>query len=128
MTGTSFRLNETVLIEAEMEGIDSSISDVDIEIRHSVTDAVAVSGTEMQEAGNQKYKYFWDTRIGYSGFSGWSAYSAYNNPTPGGPVIYSGWSGTCGYSCGVSGLYTAKITARDANDRYGEEVFKIRIG
>lgn len=127
MTGNTYRQNETVVIDAELEGIDSSISDVDIEIRSSVSNAVAVSGTTMQDLGNQQWRYFWDTRIGYSAFSGWSTYSAYAGIS-GGPITYSGWSGICGYSCGISGLYTCKITARDANDRYGEEVFKIRIG
>jgi hypothetical protein len=128
MTGETFRLGETVLIECELESINSSISDVDIEIRSTTTNSIAVSGTTMEEMGNQKYRYFFDTRNGYSGTSGWSSYSAWANPIQGGPIIYSGWSGTCGYSSAISGLYTATVTARDSNDHIGLESFKIRIG
>ena len=128
MTGQTFRMGETVVIEAELESISSSISDVNIEIRNSVTNSVAVSGTVMEELGNQKYRYYFDTRLGYSGTSGWSSYSAWANPIQGGPIIYSGWSGTCGYSSSVSGLYTATITGRDSNDHIGTESFKVRIG
>jgi hypothetical protein len=128
MAGNTFRMNETVVIDIEIEGIDTSISDVNIDIRSSVSNAYAVSGVTMEEIGNQKYRYFWDTRLGYSGTSGWSTYSAYNNPLPGGPIIYSGWSGSSGYSAGVSGLYNVTLTARDSNNHVGYEEFIIRIG
>lgn len=128
MSGNTFRMGESVCIDAELEALESSISDVTIDIRSSITNAYAVSGITMEEKGNQKYRFVWDTRLGYSGMSGWSTYSAYNNPTPGGPIIYSGWSGSSGYSAGVSGLYNVKITARDANNYTGYEEFRIRIG
>jgi len=129
MTGTTFKMGETVVVETEIEGVDTSISDVNISISNSITGSYAVSGTVMEELGNQRYRYFWDTRIGYSAFSGWSSYSYYTNPS--GitfPYIVSGWSGTSGYSVGISGLYTANIAARDSNNHYGTEAFKIRIG
>lgn len=130
MAGNTYRTHETVVIEAELDGVDASISDVDIQIYSSVTGSLAVSGTTMEECGNQKYRYFWDTRLGYaeiSGFSGWlSGYSSASG--------YSGWSGTSGvssgwsgYSTAVSGLYNCKITARDSNNHWGCEEFKIRI-
>jgi hypothetical protein len=122
----TFRQNETVVVDVELEGVDTSISDVDIKIQSSTGYAV-VATTAMAEIGNQKYRYFWDTRNGYSGTSGWSAVSAYAGVS-GGPVTYSGWSGTSGFSAVISGLYTTTITARDSNNHYGEEVFRIRIG
>ena len=122
----TFRQNETVIVDAELEGIDTSISDVDIEITTN-TGYTVIAATAMAEIGNQKYRYFWDTRNGISGISGWSAYSYYAGVS-GGPVTSSGWSGTSSFSGAISGIYTTKITARDANNHYGEEVFRIRVG
>ena len=68
MTGQTFRMGETVVIEAELESISSSISDVNIEIRNSVTNSVAVSGTVMEELGNQKYRYYFDLIPGWRTF------------------------------------------------------------
>jgi len=136
MAGNTFRMRETVSIEAELEGIDTSISEVSIEIKSTVPASgisgwtsyypVAVSGTAMEELGNQKYRYFWDTRVGYSGYFGWSCWSGYVNSS--GYLVYSGWTGISGYSASVSGLYNVTITARDSKNHYGEEEFKIRIG
>lgn len=135
MAGNSFRMRETVVIDAELEGVDTSISDVCIEIKSTIPASgisgwtsyypVAVSGTAMEEIGNQKYRYFWDTRVGYSGYFGWSCWSGY--PTSSG-VIYSGYTGISGYSSSISGIYNITITARDSNNHLGEEEFKIRIG
>jgi len=135
MTGSTYRMGETVVIEAELEGVDTSISDVSIEIKTTIPASgisgwttyypVAVSGTAMEEIGNQKYRYFWDTRIGYSGYFGWSCWSGF---VTGNGVVWSGYTGISGYSSSVSGLYNATITARDSNSHYGSEEFKIRIG
>jgi hypothetical protein len=122
----TFRQGESVCIDAELEGLDSSISDVKIKIQNTTGYSV-VAETAMEELGQQKYRYFWDTRSGYSGSSGWSSYSSYAGVS-GGPVTYSGWSGTSGFSAGISGLYDTTITARDANNHLGMESFKIRIG
>lgn len=135
MTGNTYRMRETVVIEAELEGVDTSISDVCIEIKSTIPASgvsgwtsyypIAVSGTTMEDIGNQKYRYFWDTRVGYSGYFGWSCWSGYNT---GSGIVWSGWTGISGYSASVSGLYNVTITARDSNNHYGEEEFKIRIG
>jgi hypothetical protein len=114
MAGNTFRMNETVVVEVEMTGVDTSISDADITITNAYTGTTAVSGTTMEDIGNQRYRYFWDTRVGYSEYYTLSG---------------AAWvSGTSGYSTAVSGLYTARITARDANNHYGTESFNIRIG
>jgi len=135
MAGNTFRMSETVVIDTELEGVDTSISNVCIEIKSTVPASgvsgwttyypVAVSGTPMEEIGNQKYRYFWDTRVGYSGYFGWSCWSGYATASG---VVYSGWTGISGYSAAVSGMYNVTITARDSNNHYGEEEFKIRIG
>lgn len=135
MTGNTYRMSETVVIEAELEGVDTSISDVCIEIKTTTPCSgisgwtsyypVAVSGTPMEELGNQRYRYFWDTRVGYSGYFGWSCWSGYVTASG---VVWSGYTGISGYSASVSGLYNVTITARDSNNHYGEEEFKIRIG
>ena len=122
----TFRQNETVCIDAELEGVDTSISNVDITIVTNTGYSV-VATAAMDEIGNQKYRYFWDTSAGISGISAWSAWSAYAGVS-GGPVTYSGYSGNSGFSTGISGLYTTTITARDSNNHYGYEEFKIRIG
>jgi hypothetical protein len=125
MSGNTFKQNETVFIEVELESVNSSISDVDITITNSITGTTVVPKSIMEEEGNQKYSYWWDTRVGYaeySGFSGWSG-SGYSwwSGTSG---AFSGWTG---YSMAVSGLFTTTVTARDSNNHYGAEVFKIRI-
>jgi hypothetical protein len=126
MTGNTFQMGETVVIDTELEAVAASISSVDIEIRSSTNSStIAVSGVEMEDMSNQKYRYYWDTRIGYSSSSGWSAYSSWATPSG---TVWSGWSGTSGYSVAPSGLYDAKVTARDARDNIGVEYFKIRIG
>lgn len=127
-------MGESVCVDAELESLDTSISNVCIEIKSTIPASgvsgwtsyypVAVSGTPMEELGNQRYRYVWETRVGYSGSFGWSCWSGY--PTASG-VVYSGWTGISGYSAAVSGLYNCTITARDSNNRYGIEEFKIRI-
>lgn len=124
----TFKLNDTVLVEVELTGLDSPIpsSGVTIEI-NDLSGYTVVPSTQMTAVDNQKYRYFWDTRSGYCGTSSWSAWSAWAGVS-GGPVTYSGYSGDSGYSYGISGLYTTTITATDASNHIGSELFKIRIG
>jgi hypothetical protein len=124
MTGNTYRMGETVCIEAELEGISTSISEVKIGIISTTTGAEVVEETQMEEIGNQKYRYFFDTRLGYSEMSGYSGISAYNTASG---IVYSGYTVTSGYSSAISGLYTATITGRDSQDHIGTESFKIRI-
>lgn len=126
MAGNTFRLNDTVVVDVELTGLDTTISDVNVQI-DDIAGYTVVSNSTMTDIGNQRYRYFWDTSSGYSGSSSWSAWSAYPGVS-GGPVIYSGWSGTSGYSWAISGIYVATVTASDANNHYGSESFKIRIG
>jgi hypothetical protein len=124
----TFRQNETVVVDVELEGIDTFIPSSGVAIKiESSTGYTIIPDTEMDNLGNQKYRYFWDTRSGFTGTSGWSSWSAYAGVS-GGPVTYSGYSGNSGFSTGISGLYTTTITARDSNNHYGYEEFKIRIG
>lgn len=124
MAGNTFRTGESVVIDAALEGIDTSISDVTITIVSATTGATAISGITMEDEGNQKYRFVWDTRLGYSEVSGYSGISAYSTPSG---IIYSGYTTSSGYSADVSGIYIATITARDANDHRGSETFRIRI-
>ena len=124
MAGNTFRLNETCVIDCELTGVDTSISDVNIQIVSALTGATAVSGTAMEDLGNQRFRYFWNTRLGYSEMSGYTGVSAYTTASG---IVYSGYSVSSGYSSSVSGLYAATITCRDANSHYGEETFRIRI-
>jgi len=122
----TFRRTETVVIDVELEGLDTSIgsSGVKVEIVDDGGSSVIVE-TVMNELGNQKYRYFWDTSVGYTGYSAWSGYSSFSGS--GVPVITSGYSGYSGYSAVIVGIFTTTIKARDLNNHYGEESFKIRV-
>lgn len=126
MSGNTFKIGETLAIEAELTGLDTSISAAQIEINDNIDNTPVIFATTMEETGNQCYRYYFDTRNNYfrhSGFSGWSGTS--------GSSYWSGtsgaWSGWSGYATSVSGIYTAKITATDSNNHAGIEIFRIRI-
>lgn len=121
----TFKRGETAVIDAELVGLDSSISDVSIKIDDKDGYPVVYS-TAMADKGNQKYRYCWDTSPAYSGYSGWSGYSSFSGGVSGG-IITSGYSGYSGYSAYIIGLFTTTIMARDAEAHYGSESFKIRI-
>ena len=56
----NFKRGESVVIDCELTGLDASISSVDIDIVDKDGYPIVYS-TAMDELGNQKYIYFWNT-------------------------------------------------------------------
>lgn len=116
----TYKTGETAIIECEIDGIDSAVSGVNIEIQ-DFNNNVAVSGTSMSDLGNQQYRFYWNTASGYSAFSGYTGYSSYSGG------VTSGYSGISGYSCIIDGIYTLNITVTDVKGHIGFEKTQVRV-
>jgi hypothetical protein len=125
MGGNNFKRPETVVIDAQIDGIDSAISGVSIQIVDR-GNSVVVPLTQMDNLGNQKFRYFFETASGYTGMSGVSSYSCFSGAS--GYTAWSGYgSGMSGYSSFIVGVFTVILTAGDLKNHIGLEDFNIRV-
>jgi hypothetical protein len=125
MGGNNFKRPETVVIDAQIDGIDSAISGVGIQIVDR-GNSVVVPLTQMDNLGNQKFRYFFETASGYTGMSGVSSYSCFSGAS--GYTAWSGYgSGMSGYSSLIVGVFTVILTAGDLKNHIGLEDFNIRV-